>query len=98
MLTPNSVSRCSSRSSLCIPGLWDVAVEVYCDWHCSQVRSPEQQRHFRQARDLTLERGYDLELVHEDHNAQYYIEQGVLEGVARRWVRDVELFLEQYMV
>jgi hypothetical protein len=43
-----------------------------------------------------LGRGDDLQLVYEDNNAQFYIELGVLEGVARRWVRDVEAFLEEY--
>jgi len=43
-----------------------------------------------------LERGFDLELLHEDKDAQFYIERGVLEGVARRFVRDVKSFLKQY--
>jgi hypothetical protein len=43
-----------------------------------------------------LGRGDDLELVYEDKDAQFYIELGVLEGVARRWVRDVKAFLDEY--
>jgi hypothetical protein len=43
-----------------------------------------------------LDRGDDLELVYEDKNSQLYIELGVLDGVARRWVRDVKTFLEEY--
>jgi hypothetical protein len=45
---------------------------------------------------MTLERGDDLELVYEDKNSQFYIELGVLDGVARRWVRDVKAFLDEY--
>jgi len=55
-----------------------------------------QRQHYELARDLTLGRGDDLELVYEDKNAQFYIEHGVLEGVARRWVRDVKAFLKDY--
>jgi hypothetical protein len=29
-----------------------------------------------------------------DKDAQFYIELGVLEGVARRWVRDLKAFLD----
>lgn len=47
---------------------------------------------------LTLERGFDLDLVHEDNDARYFIDQGVLEGVARRWVKDVQEFLDGYNV
>ncbi len=86
----------SQSSPLDIPGLRDDAVEAYCECHCSQVRSQNQKQQYGLARDLTLERGLDLELLHEDKDAQFYIERGVLEGVARRFVRDVKAFLGQY--
>lgn len=97
-LSDSLSTRSSSRSSsFSIPGLRDNAVDAYCEWHCSKVRGTEQKRHYELARDLTLERGLDLELVHEDNNAQFFIERGVLEGVARRFVRDIEAFLDQYI-
>ncbi len=34
---------------------------------------------------------------YEDSDPQFYIERGVMEGVAQQWVRDVENFLEQYV-
>jgi len=43
-----------------------------------------------------LGRGDDPELVYEDKDAQSFIELGVLEGIARRWVRDVKTFLDEY--
>ena len=82
--------------SLTIPGLRDDAVEAYYEWHCSKVRSRDQKRQYELARNLTLERCFDLELLHEDNDPQYFIERGVTEGIARRWVRDVKLFLDQY--
>ncbi|KAK1958641.1 hypothetical protein LY78DRAFT_591737, partial [Colletotrichum sublineola] len=50
--------------------------------------------HFELACSLTVERGLDLKLVHKDNDAQFYIEQGVLEGVACRWVRDIQDYLD----
>ncbi|KAJ6436642.1 reverse transcriptase domain protein [Purpureocillium lavendulum] len=82
---------------LSIPGLRDEAVKEYCRWHCSQVGSMDQKRAYELARDLTLARSLDLELVDEDNDAQFYIDKGVSEGVARRFVRDVHVFLEQYV-
>ncbi|KAL3952671.1 hypothetical protein ACCO45_012614 [Purpureocillium lilacinum] len=87
-----------SRSLLLsIPGLRDEAVEEHCKWHCSKVRSNDQKKAYELARDLTLARSLDLELVHEDNDAQFYIDNDVSEGVARRFVRDVQVFLEECM-
>jgi hypothetical protein len=92
---PDLADISSSRPcSLSIPGLRDDAVKAYCEWHCLKIRCLVQRQHYELARDLTLGRGDDLELVSEDNNAQFSIELGVLEDVARRWVRDVKAFLD----
>ncbi|KAJ5005564.1 hypothetical protein K4K57_011679 [Colletotrichum sp. SAR 10_99] len=83
---------------LCVDGLRDDAVEAYCKWHCSKVRSITQKQHFELAYNITIEMGLDLELIHDDNDAQFFIEQGVLEGVARRWVRDIQAYLDQEQV
>ncbi len=94
---PDSAPNLSLQSCpLNIPGLRDEAVKAYCEWHCSKVGCLIQRQHYELARNLTLDRGDDLELVYEDKNSQLYIELGVLDGVARRWVRDVKTFLEEY--
>jgi hypothetical protein len=42
------------------------------------------------ARDITLSNGLDLELVEEDQeHVQFLIDQGVMKGTARRFVRDI---------
>lgn len=56
----------------------------------------KQKSEYQQACDLTLGRDLCLELIHEDNDDQFFIGQGVLEGVARRWARDIPIFLEQY--
>ncbi|OAL42639.1 hypothetical protein IQ07DRAFT_525749 [Pyrenochaeta sp. DS3sAY3a] len=81
---------------LVVPGYREEAVEAYYEWHCSQVRSQKQKQSYKMARDLTLDRALDLEHVHIDSDAQFYIDHGVLEGVARRFVTDVKVFLDQY--
>lgn len=73
-----------TRSMLTIPGLRDDAVGAYHDYHCSRVKSENQKRHYGLARDLTLERAFDLDLMHDEGDTHYYIDRGVLEGVARR--------------
>ncbi|KAH7363608.1 hypothetical protein B0T11DRAFT_354015, partial [Plectosphaerella cucumerina] len=83
--------------ALDIPGMRDDAVIEYCAWHCTKVRRQQLREQYRLARDLTLEAGLDLELVYEDRNPAFLTDLGVFEGVARRWVRDVKIFLEQYV-
>ncbi|KAF6796412.1 hypothetical protein CSOJ01_13194 [Colletotrichum sojae] len=100
-MSPNFGSPSISPSRplpLCVEGLRDDAVEAYCKWHCSKVRSITQKQHFQLAYNMTIERGLDLELIHEDNDAQCFIEQGVLEGGARRWVRDIQAYLDQEQV
>jgi hypothetical protein len=81
---------------LTIPKLRDDVVEAHCKWHCSKVRRQDQRQQYELARDLTLERGLNLELIHEDNDAQLYIEAEVLEGVARQFAQDLKAFLDQY--
>lgn len=96
VLSSTASSRLIRLLPLGVPGLRDDVVGAYRDWECSKVRSEAQKQHYELAHDLTLERGFDLELVRQDGDAQYYIERGVLEGVARRWVQDIETFSEEY--
>jgi hypothetical protein len=71
-------------------------VKAYCRWHYSKVRCPIQRQYYELARNMTLERGDDLELVYKDKNAQFYINLRVLDGVAQQWVRDIKGFLNKY--
>ncbi|CAG7997438.1 unnamed protein product [Penicillium salamii] len=39
--------------------------------------------------DVTLANSLDLEQIHEDHDAGFFIEKKVAVGIARRFVRDI---------
>jgi hypothetical protein len=93
------VTSASSRPpSLSIPGFREDVVESSCEWRCSKVRRADQKQQYQLARDLPLDRGLDFELIFEDGDAQLYIDRGVWRVVARRFVRDINAFLDQYSV
>ncbi|KAJ5808867.1 hypothetical protein N7474_010136 [Penicillium riverlandense] len=51
-----------------IPGPRDVAVKEYVEWQQSNVTDDNLKAAFRQACDVTLEDGLDLEQVHKDQD------------------------------
>jgi hypothetical protein len=75
-----------------IAGPRDGAVMEYCDWQCSQVRREELKNDFREARDVSLEDGLDLEQVSEQ-NPSFFIDKGVKIGIARRFVWDIQTWV-----
>ncbi|KAL6887037.1 hypothetical protein GGI43DRAFT_388302 [Trichoderma evansii] len=87
----------SKRERLYSPGFRDVAVKDYCNWHCSQVKSIDQQWQYQRARDITLEEGLDLDQLFNDINAQFFMDKDIKRGPAWRWVSDPKEFLDQYI-
>jgi hypothetical protein len=45
---------------------------------------------------VTLQDGLDLKQVFEDQDADFFIWSGVKRGVARHFIRDIEVWAEQY--
>jgi hypothetical protein len=45
---------------------------------------------FQKACDMTLADGLDLEQIHKDQDPSSFIDKGVIRGVARRFVSDIE--------
>lgn len=84
-----------SPSHLEIAGPRDVAVKRHSDWQCSQVSDRALKAEYQKACAITLAEGLDLELVHEDQDAEIYIKKGVKSGVARRFVRDIKTWAKQ---
>jgi hypothetical protein len=64
-------------------------VREYCAWQETNVVDDTLTAQFRLACDVTLTNGLDLEQIHEDHDAGFFIENGVAVGIARRFVGDI---------
>ncbi|KZL85758.1 hypothetical protein CI238_10898 [Colletotrichum incanum] len=97
-MTPRSESniRCQVVLPLHATGSRDVAMRKYCDWQCSQVQCETLKQEFQRAFDVALGDGFDLEQIHEDQNSEFFIEQGIKIGVAKRFVRDIRTWAEQF--
>ncbi|PYH93704.1 hypothetical protein BO71DRAFT_327069 [Aspergillus ellipticus CBS 707.79] len=75
---------------LMIPGLRDVALRAYCEWQESYVQDAVLKVEFRKARDVAHANGFDLEQIYFDNDPQFFIENGVKKGIARRFVTDIK--------
>ncbi|KAI1833425.1 hypothetical protein DTO013E5_8435 [Penicillium roqueforti] len=75
---------------LIIDGPRDMAVREYTAWQETNVVDDNLKAQFRQACDVTLANGLDLEQIHEDHNPGFFIEKGVAVGIARRFISDID--------
>jgi hypothetical protein len=73
---------------LIIDGPRDLAVREYSAWQETNVIDDILKAQFRQACDVTLANGLDLEQIHEDHDAGFYIEKGVAVGITRLFVSE----------
>jgi len=78
-----------------VPGYRDTAVEDYCCWLESKVRSPRLKQEIRKARDRTLEQGFTLAQVYQDNSLADFIENDVKPGIARQWVDDIPTWAEE---
>ncbi|CAG7933487.1 unnamed protein product [Penicillium olsonii] len=72
-----------------LPGLRDEAVRDYGAWHESNVGDETLKAQFRQACNVALANGLDLRLIHEDQDPSFFIDKGIVVGVARQFVRDI---------
>ncbi|CAI7627778.1 unnamed protein product [Penicillium glandicola] len=81
-------------SPLDIPGPRDDAVKEYSEWQVSNVTDDTLKAAFRQAYDVMLENGLDLEQVHKDQDPEFFIGKGIKMGIARRFVEDIQRWVE----
>ena len=77
-----------------IIGQRDIAVHEYTAWQRSQVHSEELKSQFDQAKSAILKHGWDLEQIHQSGNLAVMTNEGVLEGIARRYVKDIAEWAE----
>jgi hypothetical protein len=74
---------------LSIDGFRDDALREYTAWQQSKVRDPLLKNEYSKACDAALQIGFDLEQIHEKQDADFFIQAGVIRGVAERFPRDI---------
>ncbi|KAL7940271.1 hypothetical protein V8C42DRAFT_356363 [Trichoderma barbatum] len=96
-LAERQARRDAERAVLEVLGMRDDVAEEYFAWHGSRVRRQALKEEYDRACELALGKGLDLELIHDDQDGvyQFLTDHGIMEGPARRVVRDVETFLNQ---
>ena len=85
LLPPNE----QVMEDLNIPGLRDEAVRDYAAWHESNVGDENLKAQFREACNVALASGLDLKRIYEDQDPSFFIDKGIVVGVARQFVRDI---------
>jgi hypothetical protein len=83
-------------SRLNIPGLLDTAVERYSDWQQSRVGREDQKNEIRNVCNIVLDHGLDLQQIYDDQDSELFIKQGIKVGIARRFIRDIEYWVQQH--
>ncbi|OQE46959.1 hypothetical protein PENCOP_c001G06711 [Penicillium coprophilum] len=81
-------------SSLEIPRPRDEAVKEYSEWQVFNVTNDTLKAAFRQVCDMMLENGLHLEQVYQDQDPEFFIDKGIKMGIARRFVQDIQRWVE----
>lgn len=87
-------ARSKDIGSLHIPGFRDVAVKEYGEWLASSVEDDALKAAFRQACDVTLSDGFDLEHIYKDQNPEFFVGKGIKPGIARTFVENIRDWVE----
>jgi hypothetical protein len=82
-------SNTASPRQLEITGFRDDALRAYTLWQQSKVRDLSLKNEFGKACDAALKAGFDLEQIHEKQNSDFFVQEGVIPGVAERFPRDI---------
>ncbi|EDN03647.1 predicted protein [Histoplasma mississippiense (nom. inval.)] len=78
-----------------ILGPRDDAVKEYSKWQELNVTSDTYKAEIRKACSIALENCLDLEQIFDDQNPNFFVENGVKIGIARRFVNDIAAWAEQ---
>lgn len=81
--------------SIIIDGLLDIAMDKYTEWQQSRVGNEAFRENINKARDMTLENCLDLTQIYKDQDLGFFVKHGVKVGAARRFVRDIGLWVKQ---
>lgn len=77
-----------------IPGFRDVAVKEHGEWLASSVSDDTLKAAFRQACDVTLSDGFDLEHIYKDQTPEFFVRKGIKPGIARIFVENIREWVE----
>jgi hypothetical protein len=89
----DAISSANQCDFVDIPGLLDLAVEEYTDWHLSRVSAESFKANIKKACDVALDNCLDLKQICGE-NPEFFVKQGVKIGAARRFVSDISLWLK----
>jgi hypothetical protein len=73
-----------------IPGLLEVAIEEYTDWHLSRVGTESFKENIKKSCDIALDNCLDLKQICGE-NPDFFVKQVAKIGTARRFVADISL-------
>ncbi|GKZ33294.1 hypothetical protein AbraIFM66950_003136 [Aspergillus brasiliensis] len=83
--------------AIMIPDLpLDIAVRKYSAWQQTRVDSQVHKDNVEKACDIALTNGFDLRQINKDRDAKLFEKNGVVVGVARRFVDDIQEWLNDY--
>ncbi|KAI9041044.1 uncharacterized protein KD926_007460 [Aspergillus affinis] len=95
--TSENVTICVTKASrLKLAGFRDANVQAYCDWQQSQVENESWKDEFRKACNVALGDGLDLDQIDELNDPEYFKNRGVKWGIARRFVRDIRYWADNF--
>lgn len=94
MEIPRKTDNPSTIDQLEIPGPRDLAVKGYSEWQQSHVTDEGLKDAFRQACEVMLDDGLDLEQVYIDRDPEFFIGKGIKKGIARRFVEDIQSWVQ----
>lgn len=77
-----------------IPGYRDVAVKEFGEWLASSVSDGTLKAAFRQACDVALSDGFDLEYIYKDQTPEFFVGKGIKPGIARSFVENIREWVE----
>ncbi|KFZ19154.1 hypothetical protein V502_03809 [Pseudogymnoascus sp. VKM F-4520 (FW-2644)] len=79
-----------------VPGFRDAAVKEYSNWQQSKVVDLAWKAEFQKACDVAMAHGLDLEQIYKDQDPSFFTTNGVMLGIARRFVSDIKYWVKQH--
>ncbi|GCB28273.1 hypothetical protein AAWM_11158 [Aspergillus awamori] len=92
---PPTLNSSPPSSSINVPGPLEVAVENYAAWQLSRVNTESFKDNIIKARDIALNNCLDLKQIYQDQDPGFFINQGVKLGAARRFVTEINVWVQE---